>query len=105
MHILSPECMARKLPRFDRDHPSIADKLVLPDWTQSNRTVWPQQSSRRDMSMFAPPAYDPRYSADWSSSEVQAEREAAAQRENERIARYHEQQSRIQEGRLNREGR
>ena len=73
-------------------------------WPASDRNGWPQPR-QRDMSMFAPPPYDPRYSVEWSAPEVQAKREAAAQRENERIARYHEQQSRIEEERLNKEGR
>lgn len=102
--LLSAELIARKLTQFDRDHPSVVDRVVLPDWTASNKTIWPPPRVR-DFSMLVTPAFHhPRYSADWGSEEVQQQREAEQAREAERRARYHaiaerEQAERIKEGR------
>ena len=49
--------------------------------------------------------HDPRFSAAWSSPEVLAAGEARARAERERIARYYEQQTKLQEQRINREER
>jgi hypothetical protein len=35
------ELQARGLDQFDRDHPSLAATVLLPDWDVSSRNVWP----------------------------------------------------------------
>jgi hypothetical protein len=98
-----PELKARGLERFTRDEPSIAQNLRIPDWANSAKTVWPPPR-QRDFSVLAVP-HDPRFSAEWSSPEVMAAREAAARAENERMSGHYEAQTKAQEDRINREER
>jgi hypothetical protein len=102
-HLSGPEVTARRLERFDRGHPPIPDRLVLPDWINSARTVWPPPP-QRDFSVLAVP-HHPQFSPDWSSPEVLAAREEAARADRERAAKYAEWQTRVQEERVNREER
>jgi hypothetical protein len=41
----SVELEARNLERFTRDNPSLASTVELRDWSNSERTLWPVQSS------------------------------------------------------------
>ncbi len=41
LHLLGAELCARHLEGFNRDSPPIGRDLVLPDWVESNRALWP----------------------------------------------------------------
>jgi hypothetical protein len=38
---LCVELTARNLESFSRSEPSVVDEVKLPDWSQSNRMIWP----------------------------------------------------------------
>jgi hypothetical protein len=102
-HLLGAELVARGLEAFSRDTPSITRELRLPDWINSARTVWPPPP-QRDFSVLAVP-HHPQFSPEWCSPEVLSAREAAARAEQERLAKWYEGQTRLQEQRINREER
>jgi hypothetical protein len=39
--LLGVELCARNLERFSRSEPSVVDGVKLPDWSQSDRMIWP----------------------------------------------------------------
>ena len=55
--LLGVELSARNLERFSRSEPSVVDGVKLPDWSQSDRMIWPPHkiplSLRVAMSMIA----------------------------------------------------
>jgi hypothetical protein len=102
-HLLGAELVARGLEAFSRDTPSITKELTLPDWNNSGRMAWPPPR-QLNLSALMPPQ-DPRFGPDWCSPEVLSAREAEAQAERERMAKYYEHQTRLQEQRINREER
>jgi hypothetical protein len=73
------ELTARDLANFSISQPSLAQALRLPDWDASEQTLWPRRE-RLDPSLYAPPAYDVRFSEDWALPGEQ-QRAAAAERE------------------------
>jgi hypothetical protein len=89
--------VARGITEFNRGTPSGAQELRLPDWNNSATTAWLRRDS--DLSMFMPPS-DPRFTAAWSSPEVQAAGEAAARAERERIGKFYVEQTRLREERI-----
>jgi hypothetical protein len=104
--LLGVELTARDLNCFDRESPSIAKELRLPDWKRSAMTAWPPPrvplAAQYAESMT--PSRDPRYGSDWAAarkednarrSEVadrRVEEEAARQAESKRA--YEESLSR-----------
>jgi hypothetical protein len=63
LHIRDAELKARGLDRFTREAPSILKSTALPGL--DGKMLWPPPRSEADVTMFAPPAYDPRSSPEW----------------------------------------
>jgi hypothetical protein len=89
LFIHDAELKARGLDRFTRETPSIVKDAVLPGL--DGRTLWPAPRSESDVTMFAPPAYDPRHSPEWGRHRDQQNAEAeakalAAEKEREQAA-------------------
>jgi hypothetical protein len=82
------ELTARNLDSFSGSHPSIMKVLQLPDWTNSDRLVWPPPKTPLSVvmanSMTPPP--DARFSANW-----------AAARERDNARRKQEEERRAKE--------
>jgi hypothetical protein len=100
LYLDSVELAARGLDRFTRDKPSLLNTLTLFD-LPSGKQLWPQVVPR-DMSLFNPVVpVNPAFSPDWWRPEVQAARQAEAQREARRVAEYYEKQKQQQQERAN----
>ena len=92
------ELVARGLDNFSRADPPITKAVQLPDWTNSEKMVWPppQPSLAAVFAMSMVPSHDPRYTADWAAALEKdnarraatearwAEEEAARQEESRR---------------------
>jgi hypothetical protein len=90
LHLLGAELIARELERFTRDVPSLLQSVVLLDFNSGTR-VWPPVVPR-DMTMFQPVPFNPRYSSRWW--ETQAAEAEARKQEQKRLDEYYEQQQR-----------
>jgi hypothetical protein len=97
------ECHARGIPAFSRSQPSIAATTQLPQWSDSQRMVWPLP--RIPMSVLAvqgmQPAHDVRYTDRWH--EVTNQKRAEQAEEQARVAKYYEDQDRAREEREERD--
>jgi hypothetical protein len=64
------ELVARGLDNFSRADPPITKAVQLPDWTNSEKMVWPppQPSLAAVLAMSMVPSHDPRYTADWAAA-------------------------------------
>jgi hypothetical protein len=103
----SAELVARKLQGFSRDTPAIAERIQLPDWEHSDRTLWPPPQPSVGVTLalgMVAAAQDPRrYSDKWW--EVQEEDKQARRAENERMSEYYRRTTKEQEDRQNAEAR
>jgi hypothetical protein len=68
LHLRSAEMVVRGLESFTRDQPPLSKNLRLPEFEQSDRLLFPKPRPR-DMSAFAPVAFDARHSSDWAPSQ------------------------------------
>jgi hypothetical protein len=92
------ELVARGFDNFSRADPPITKAVQLPDWTNSEKMIWPppQPSMAAVFAMSMVPSHDPRYTADWAAAQKEdnvrraatearwAEEEAARQAESKR---------------------
>jgi hypothetical protein len=85
--LLAPELEARGLSRFTRAEPSITAQVQLFD-LNTTKQIWPVPVPR-DMSIFAPLPYNPRYSGEWHK--YQEEEANACRAESERVNAHYEQ--------------
>jgi hypothetical protein len=92
------ECHARGIAAFSRSQPSIAATTQLPQWSDSERMLWPPKTVPLGVlvaeSMGAP---DPRYTDRWY--EHQADRRAEQEAEAARTAKFYEDQQKAKEQR------
>jgi hypothetical protein len=77
------ELTARGLSSFSVSQPSVTRDLKLPNWQASATLAWPQPEPF--VPLFAPAAYDPRYSDQWWKAGEQ-QREAEAERQRRELA-------------------
>jgi hypothetical protein len=104
-HRLKPvELEARNLDRFTRDNPSLAATVELRDWDNSGKKLWPLTSSGAFAAMVAGMTV-PHPGADWSTAEVREQRRAEVEKSQRRQAEFFQEQTAVQEDRLNREER
>lgn len=91
------ECYARGIPAFSRSQPSIISTTQLPQWSDSQRMVWPPPRVPMGVLVaeFMVPAYHP--GDRWH--ELQGARRAEQEAEAARTAAYYEQQERAKEER------
>jgi hypothetical protein len=85
LFIRGAEERARGIDRFTRDSPSILKDAILPGL--DGKMLWPPPRSEADVTMFAPPTFDPRHSPEWGLHRDQQNAEAeakAAEAEKER---------------------
>jgi hypothetical protein len=96
-HLRSAELEARELDEFSRDFPPLGKELRLPDFTHSDKLVWPPREVPASV-LFAQalPSDHPRFSGDWHKyqtedverrrveEQLRVEEEAAAQEANRR---------------------
>jgi hypothetical protein len=99
------ELTARGLERFTRDNPSLTTTAELRDWGNSGRKIWPQHSSGSFAAEFAQGMTTAHPGARWGEPDIQAQRRAEAERENARMAAYHDQAAKDEEERINRQER
>jgi hypothetical protein len=95
----SVECHARRIESLSRSQPSIISATQLPQWSDSQRQVWPPKSVPLGVlvAQGMQPAADPRYTDRWfeSQSEKRAEQEA----EHQRMTAYYAERQRLKEQR------
>jgi hypothetical protein len=93
------ECYARRIDAFSRSQPSIVANTQLPDWSDSQRLLWPPP--RTPMSVLVAGAMssspDPRYTDNWAAA--YEERRAEQEAEAARTAAYYAEQHRAREER------
>jgi hypothetical protein len=66
--LLGAELIARNLPDFSRDQPSLVRELTILGWAESDKVVWPPRALPASVMVADAVAavYDPRrHSADW----------------------------------------
>jgi hypothetical protein len=68
--LLGVELTARKLKSFSRSEPPVVDAVKLPDWSQSDRMIWPPPKLPLSVLVAASmmPSSDLRFSADWAAA-------------------------------------
>jgi hypothetical protein len=103
-HLKHCEVLARNLPdgRHTREQPCISDTIVLPDWKQSNKQVWPppRQSLGLLIAAASPPAANIAHTDRWYES--QSEKRAEIEAQNQMTAAYYQ---RVERERQEREAR
>jgi hypothetical protein len=67
--LLGVELTARKLERFSITDPSVIDLVKLPDWTHSDRMIWPPPKIPLSVLVATSmmPSLDPRSNPNWAS--------------------------------------
>jgi hypothetical protein len=95
LHLDDVELTARNIAAFGRDLPSIIKATVLHDF-DTGKQKWPPVVPR-DMIIFAPVPYDPRYSPDWWK--VREQHAEALRQERQRVDAYYAEQARQREER------
>jgi hypothetical protein len=104
-HLKHCEVLARNLPdgRHTREQPEISETIVLPDWTNSNKQVWPppRQSLGLLIAAASPPAANIAHTDRWY--EAQGDRRAEQKAEQQRVAEHYDNQQRLKEEREARE--
>jgi hypothetical protein len=104
--LLGVELTARKLKSFSRSEPPVVDGVKLPDWSQSDRMIWPPRKVPLSVivatSMMPPP--DPRFSADWAMAREKdmARRKQTEKRRAEQQAERDAEKRRAYEANLRR---
>jgi hypothetical protein len=95
------ELHARSLRAFSRSAPEIAKLVVLPDFDDAQRLLWPLRSGNtlavEVASSMALPHPGPR----WSDPEVQAQRRAEVEKSQRELGAHYAQQTVEQERRQN----
>jgi hypothetical protein len=101
------ELNARNLDGFSRDRPEIAKAVVLPDFVESARMRWPEQTSTSFAAAYAAGTMTVPYhpGAAWSDPEVQAQRKSEADKQQREIGEHYAKMSEEQTERINREER
>jgi hypothetical protein len=69
--LIGPELKARGLAAFSRANPPIAKGTTLPDWVQSEATLWPPKSSSFS---FASAPQDIRHTSEWHRAATEQRR-------------------------------
>jgi hypothetical protein len=104
LRLRSVELEARNLDRFSLDDPSLAATVELRDWNHSGQKLWPVQNPNSFAAEFASSMVVPPHpGAHWADPEVVARRRQEAEREQQRIGEFYEQQTAAQEQRQNAE--
>jgi hypothetical protein len=104
--LLKCELVARGLEAFSRAQPELAKTVVLPDFVESARTRWPATTSTSFAVAYAETTSPPFHAgADWASSAEKQRRRQAIEADQARSAAFHEQATKDQEERKNREER
>jgi hypothetical protein len=91
------ELVARGLDNFSRADPPITKAVQLPDWTNSEKMIWPPPQPSLAVQVATTMTYGPHPGANWwqeSKARAQAMRE-----EQERVAAFYEAQARQREER------
>jgi hypothetical protein len=100
------ELHARGLEAFSRDYrPEIAKAVVLPDFVESNRTVWPPKQPSMAVAYAETLMVPPHPGSHWADDDVRRQRRKEIEREHHRIGEFYQQQTESQEDRLNAEER
>ena len=96
----STELVARGIGAFSSTEPSIVKTAVLPDYDHSAQTAWPIREVV-DWASIAPVQYHP--GADWAAARSGADavqkEPGPIQREQQRIADYYKEETRLQDER------
>jgi len=98
LHLDGAEVVSRGLKAYTRDKPELAKTIEL--FGFDGERLWPPRRTV-DPSLFAPAPHDARYSRDWA--QARNDRAEAIAEEQARVARYYEQQERLQQEREQRE--
>lgn len=86
------ECQAMGIKQTSRNEPSIVAQLVLPDWQDSRRLLWPP--ARPSLADFVAPPLPHRGAEWWIDLELQKQERI---KEQERVAAFYEEQTRLRE--------
>jgi hypothetical protein len=99
------ELHARGLDAFSRSQPSISATVQLPDWTDSQRMVWPPPRVPMGVLVAASmaPSYSPATTDQWAT--VRGERDEAIKSEQQRVVDFYDNQQRQQRLKEEREAR
>ncbi len=95
------ELVARGLNNFSRDDPPISKAVVLPDWTNSEKMVWPPPQPSLAVQVAMSMTFGQHPGDHWWQQ--REERTAALRAEQERVAAYYEEMARQREERENAE--
>jgi hypothetical protein len=95
LHLLGAELMARGLEAFSAAQPSIASLLKLPDFTHSEKMVWPPSEAPMAAVMLPPTHLGPDWWRDAKRHGEQLREEAGE------VAEYYDEQDRQREARQN----
>lgn len=106
LRLRSVELEARNRDSFSRDNPSLASTVVLRDWANSGKSLWPVTSSGSLAAAFAASTAVPYHPGPrWSDADEVTRRHQEAERERQRISEFYQRETQQQEERLNREER
>jgi hypothetical protein len=104
-HLLSAELVARGLENFSISNPSLTQELKLPNWEQSTKLAWPQQTPPLGVLVAEGVARRWHPGADWGRPEYARQRAAEVAAEQDCVQRYYADQARQREDRENAEAR
>lgn len=103
-NLKSTEVVARGIDAFNSTEPSIVKRAVLPDYDHSAKTAWPIREVV-DWASIAPVRYHP--GADWAAArsgpDAVKKEPGPIQREQQRLAAYYKEETRLQQERQRRE--
>jgi hypothetical protein len=103
--LLTVECYARNIRELSRSQPSITTNTQLPDWSDSQRMLWPPRPMSLGVlvaeSMAASYGHNPAHTDQWAST--RGERDEAIKAEQQRTAEYYSRQERERQEREARE--
>jgi hypothetical protein len=98
----SVECHARGIPAFSRSQPSIISTTQLPQWSDSQRMVWPPKPVPLGVLVAGSmAAHNPAYTDRWY--EHQGDRRAEQEADQQRTAAYYARQEQERQEREARE--
>jgi hypothetical protein len=104
--LLPVELTARNMTAFTQENPSLVSIVVLPDWGNSGRKLWPFTSSGAFAAEFVQsmvPSYHP--GSRWAEPDEQARRRAEQEKNNREIGKNYQRMTEQQEERINAEER
>jgi hypothetical protein len=100
------ELHARGLEAFSRDYrPEIAKAVVLPDFVESDRTVWPPKQPSMAVAYAETLMVPAHPGSHWADDDVRRQRRKESEKEQRRISDFYQEQTASQEDRLNAEER